>query len=54
MIEAKKGYSMLRLPTLLLVTLMLFLGGCSIKKINENVDSITGDITSAFENSRDK
>ena len=28
--------------------------GCSIKQINENVDSITGDITNAFEDGRDK
>ena len=38
---------------LTIVTLLIF-AGCSAKEFNEGVDSITGDITNAFENSKDK
>ena len=38
---------------LTIATLFIF-AGCSTKEFNEGVDSITGDITNAFENSRDK
>jgi PBP1b-binding outer membrane lipoprotein LpoB len=40
--------------TLLLLGALFLLGGCSAKEINANVDSITSDITNAFENSKDK
>jgi len=46
------------MPTLihisLLLTLVITLGACSAKEVNEGVDSITNDITNAFEESRDK
>lgn len=50
----KKGAFMLRLFGVFSLVFLLNFTGCSIKQINENVDSITGDITSAFEGSRDK
>lgn len=34
------------------VTLLIF-WGCSAKEINEGVDSVTSDITNAFEGSKD-
>lgn len=41
--------------TLFLTTMtMLMFMGCSAKEFNEGVDSITGDITNAFEKSKDK
>ncbi|MFA5454202.1 MAG: hypothetical protein WC272_02675 [Sulfurimonas sp.] len=41
--------------TLFLIAIaMLMLAGCSTKEFNEGVNSITGDITNAFENSKDK
>ncbi|NOR57921.1 MAG: hypothetical protein GQ474_05290 [Sulfurimonas sp.] len=34
-------------------TIILF-NGCSAKEFNEGVDSVTGDISNAIENGRDK
>ena len=39
------------ITTILLSVLFL---GCSAKEINAGVDSITSDVTNAFEQSRDK
>jgi hypothetical protein len=41
------------------ITLFVFLScfifnACSVKEINETVDSVTSDITNAFENAKDK
>jgi hypothetical protein len=33
---------------------ILFFNGCSAKKINEGVDSVTSDISKVFEEGRDK
>jgi len=33
---------------------LFVLNGCSAKEINETAESITNDITQAFENSKDK
>ncbi|MDQ1244763.1 MAG: hypothetical protein QG565_1103 [Campylobacterota bacterium] len=38
---------------LTIITMVIF-WGCSAKKFNEGVDSITTDITNAFEGARDK
>jgi hypothetical protein len=38
---------------LTIITLVIF-SGCSAKEFNEGVDSITTDITNAFEGARDK
>lgn len=38
----------------LITIMMLVFIGCSTKEFNEGVDSITGDITNAFENAKDK
>ncbi|MDQ1263308.1 MAG: hypothetical protein QG559_309 [Campylobacterota bacterium] len=38
----------------LTVLVAAFFNGCSAKEFNAGVDSITGDITNAFENSKDK
>ncbi len=35
------------------LTLIFILSGCSAKKINGNVDSISNDITNVFEGSTD-
>ncbi|MDD3818056.1 MAG: hypothetical protein PHI89_08210 [Thiovulaceae bacterium] len=43
----------MKLFFLSLVTLTLFVG-CSAKEFNEGVDSITSDISTAFEEGRDK
>jgi len=34
--------------------IVLVFGGCSAKEFNEGVDSITGDISNAFEDGKDK
>ncbi len=39
---------------LLMSLFTLLLLGCSTKEFNAGVDSITGDITNAFEHSKDK
>ncbi len=39
---------------LLMSVLTLLLLGCSTKEINAGVNSITGDITNAFERSKEK
>lgn len=39
---------------LLLVCITLLFTGCSAKEFNAGVDSISGDIKNAFENSKDK
>lgn len=39
---------------ILSVISVIFLVGCSAKEFNAGVDSITGDIKNAFENSKDK
>ncbi len=36
------------------LTMLFILSGCSAKEINETTNSITSDITNAFENSKDK
>jgi uncharacterized protein YcfL len=38
---------------LISMTMLIFIG-CSAKEFNKGVDSITGDITNAFEKSKDK
>lgn len=38
---------------LTMITLLLFTG-CSAKEFNEGVDSITRDVSNAFEGSKDK
>lgn len=43
----------MKLFFLSLVTLALF-AGCSAKEFNEGVESITSDISNAFEEGRDK
>jgi len=40
--------------TLLSLLLASLLVGCSAKEFNSGVDSVTGDISKAFEGSRDK
>lgn len=39
---------------LLMSVVTLLLLGCSAKEVNAGVDSITSDITNAFEGSKDK
>ena len=39
---------------LLAITIVSTFTGCSAKEINANTDSITSDITNAFESSKDK
>lgn len=36
------------------VFIVFIFSGCSAKKINENVESITDDISSVFEGAKDK
>jgi hypothetical protein len=36
-----------------MISLFIFMG-CSTKEFNDGVDSITSDISNAFENSKDK
>lgn len=36
------------------IVLLVMFGGCSVKEFNEGVESITGDISTAFEEGRDK
>lgn len=36
------------------IFLALVFGGCSAKEFNEGVDSITSDVSGAFEEGRDK
>jgi len=36
------------------LSVVFIFGGCTAKEINNNVDSITSDISNAFENSKDK
>ncbi|MBU1659660.1 hypothetical protein KKG72_11525 [bacterium] len=36
------------------VATIIILSGCSTKEFNEGVESITSDVSEAFENSRDK
>ncbi len=39
---------------LLVFSMTFMFVGCSVKEINDNTNSITSDITNAFENSKDK
>jgi len=36
------------------LTALFIFGGCSAKEFNEGVDSITSDISNAFEGAKDK
>ncbi|MDD5400286.1 MAG: hypothetical protein PHQ93_03755 [Sulfurimonas sp.] len=38
----------------LFLTIILIFAGCSTKEINEGIESITSDISNAFENAKDK
>lgn len=38
---------------LTIITLLIF-AGCSTKEINEGIDSVTSDISNAFEKGKDK
>jgi len=40
--------------SIVVFTTVFILSGCSTKEINGGVDSITSDITKAFEDSKDK
>ncbi len=40
--------------TLLAVLMALVLGGCSAKEFNEGVESITNDVSSKFDEGKDK
>ena len=40
--------------TLLAVLMLLLFGGCSTKEFNEGVDSITSDVSGAFDEGKDK
>ncbi|MDH4944955.1 hypothetical protein [Sulfurimonas sp. C5] len=40
-------------PIILAIFTLLILNGCSAKEFNEGVDSITNDISNAFNSSKD-
>ncbi|MEO1937511.1 MAG: hypothetical protein ABGW85_02635 [Sulfurimonas sp.] len=44
----------MKIKLLLIVTLSLLFSACSAKKINDNVDSITSDVSKLFEDGLDK